>query len=82
MNEGAHPSALSALAGDGCSRSRLIRRCALTRDNHQQKAVGTAGTSKVVYVGAPAENILMTAANNSAADLFHGILVYLGVKAS
>ncbi len=47
-----------------------------------RKAVGTAGTSKVVYVGAPAENILMTAANNSAAQLFHGILVYLGVKAS
>ena len=47
-----------------------------------RKAVGTAGTSKVVYVGAPAENILMTAANNSAAQLFHGILVYLGIKAS
>ena len=47
-----------------------------------RKAVGTAGTSKVVYVGAPAENILMTAGNNSAAQLFHGILVYLGVKAS
>ena len=47
-----------------------------------RKAVGTAGTSKVVYVGAPVENILMTAANNSAAQLFHGILVYLGIKAS
>jgi hypothetical protein len=47
-----------------------------------RKAVGTAGTSKVVYVGAPAENILVTVANNSAAQLFHGILVYLGVKAS
>jgi hypothetical protein len=47
-----------------------------------RKAVGTSGTSKVVYVGAPAENILMTAANNSAAQLLHGILVYLGVKTS
>jgi hypothetical protein len=47
-----------------------------------RKAVGTAGTSKVVYVGAPAENILVTVANDSAAQLFHGILVYLGVKAS
>ena len=47
-----------------------------------RKTVGTAGTSKVVYVGAPAENILVTTANNSAAQLFHGILVYLGLKAS
>src|ERR1022692_871942 len=28
-----------------------------------RKTVGTAGTSKVVYVGAPVENILVTAAN-------------------
>lgn len=47
-----------------------------------RKSVGTAGTSKIVYVGAPVENILVTAANNSAAQLFHGILVYLGLKTS
>ena len=45
-----------------------------------RKHVGAAGTSTVVYVGIPIENILMTTGNNSAADFFHSTLVYAGLK--
>jgi hypothetical protein len=44
-----------------------------------RKHVGAAGTSTVVYVGIPLEDILMTTGNNSAADFFHSTLVYSGL---
>jgi hypothetical protein len=45
-----------------------------------RKHVGAAGTSTVVYVGIPIENVLMTTGNNSATDFFHAVLVYAGLK--
>ncbi len=45
-----------------------------------RKNVGAAGTSTIVYVGMPIEDILMTTGNNSAADFFHATLVYAGLK--
>jgi hypothetical protein len=45
-----------------------------------RKLVGAAGTSTVVYVGIPIENVLMTTANNSPTDFFHAVLVYAGIK--
>jgi hypothetical protein len=42
------------------------------------KHVGAAGTSTVVYVGIPIEDVLVTTGNNSAADFFHSTLVYAG----
>ena len=45
-----------------------------------RKSVGTAGTSTVVYVGIPIENIQMTGANNTAAQFFHAVLQYAGLK--
>jgi hypothetical protein len=45
-----------------------------------RKHVGTAGTSTVVYVGMPIENVLKTTGNNSPADFFHAALVYAGLK--
>jgi hypothetical protein len=47
-----------------------------------RKTVGTAATSKVVYVGIPIENILKTTGNNTNADFFHAVLRYVGLKAS
>ena len=44
-----------------------------------RKRVGAAGTSTVVYVGIPLEDVLMTTGNNSAADFFHATLVYAGI---
>ena len=43
-----------------------------------RKNVGAKGTSTVVYVGIPLEDVLMTTGNNSAADFFHATLVYAG----
>ncbi|MFL5306368.1 MAG: hypothetical protein ACJ8F1_14220 [Polyangia bacterium] len=46
-----------------------------------RKQVGTAGTSTVVYVGMPIENVQMTGStNNSAAQFFHAVLQYAGLK--
>jgi hypothetical protein len=45
-----------------------------------RKQVGAAGTSTVVYVGIPIEDVLKTTGNNSAADFFHSTLVYSGLK--
>jgi len=44
-----------------------------------RKHVGAKGTSTVVYVGIPLEDVLMTTGNNSAADFFHATLVYAGI---
>ena len=44
------------------------------------KHVGAAGTSTVVYVGMPIEDVLKTTNNNTAADFFHAALVYTGIK--
>jgi hypothetical protein len=46
-----------------------------------RKHVGAAGTSTVIYVGIPLEDVLMTTGNNSAADFFHAALVYAGIDA-
>ncbi len=45
-----------------------------------RKHVGAAGTSTVVYVGIPIEDVLKTTNNNTAADFFHAALVYTGIK--
>ncbi|HVY36316.1 MAG TPA: hypothetical protein VHM31_00215, partial [Polyangia bacterium] len=45
-----------------------------------RKNVGTAGTSTVVYVGIPVEYIQMTINNNTAAQFFHAVLQYAGLK--
>jgi hypothetical protein len=47
-----------------------------------RKNVGTAGTSKVVYIGMPIEDILKTTGNNTSADFFHAVLRYVGLKSS
>ncbi len=47
-----------------------------------RKSIGAAGTSQLVYVGMPIEDILVTTGNNSNKQLFHAALVYLGIKAS
>jgi hypothetical protein len=44
-----------------------------------RKHVGANGTSTVVYVGIPLEDVLMTTGNSSAADFFHATLVYAGI---
>jgi hypothetical protein len=46
-----------------------------------RKNVGAKGTSTVVYVGIPLEDVLMTTGNNSTADFFHATLVYAGIDA-
>jgi hypothetical protein len=46
-----------------------------------RKHVGAKGTSTVVYVGIPLEDVVMTTGNNSAADFFHAALVYAGIDA-
>jgi hypothetical protein len=45
------------------------------------KHAGTAGTSTVIYVGIPVENI-HGAPKSTAQQFFHAILVYAGLKAS
>ncbi len=45
-----------------------------------RKHVGAAGTSTVVYVGMPLENIQMTAKNSTSAQFFHAALVYAGLE--
>ncbi len=45
-----------------------------------RKQVGAAGTSTVVYVGMPIEDIQMTVSNNTAAQFFHAVLKYAGLK--
>ncbi len=45
-----------------------------------RKKVGLAGTSTLVYVGMPIEDVLMTTGNNSNTQFFHAALVYAGLK--
>ncbi|HEY6477118.1 MAG TPA: hypothetical protein VI456_11095 [Polyangia bacterium] len=47
-----------------------------------RKHVGAKGTSTVVYVGIPLEDVLMTTGNNSPADFFHATLVYAGIDSN
>jgi hypothetical protein len=48
-----------------------------------RKAAGAAGTSQVVYVGLPIEDIVQTSvtSNQTSADFFHAVLRYVGLKA-
>jgi hypothetical protein len=46
-----------------------------------RKSVGAKGTSQVVYVGLPVEDIVQTTGNKTGADLFHAVLRYAGLKA-
>ena len=46
------------------------------------KHAGTAGTSTVIYVGIPVENIQPGLNKNTAQQFFHAILVYAGLKSS
>jgi hypothetical protein len=44
-----------------------------------RKHVGAAGTSTVVYVGMPIENVQVIANDNTAGQLFHAVLVFAGL---
>jgi hypothetical protein len=46
---------------------------------HVGGTTATNGTSQVVYVGLPLENVLQTSGNQTAADLFHLTLRYSGL---
>jgi hypothetical protein len=45
-----------------------------------RKNVGTKGTSQVVYIGMPLEDIVQTTGNKTGADFFHAVLRYAGLK--
>ncbi len=44
-----------------------------------RKNIGTKGTSTIVFVGIPAENIHGSPTNTSQ-QFFHAVLVYAGLK--